>query len=100
MTRKGMPHLAFLAAAWTATGTDEAMAQGAPGFGMQGSMMGQMLRGLTDRIDQLFSSLPTKGAYLATLPQLFTWRDAVLLIGIVVAGLAAEWLTLIAVQRM
>jgi small-conductance mechanosensitive channel len=100
MTRKGMPHLAFLAAAWTAIGTHEAMAQGAPGFGMQGSMMGQMLRVLTDRIDQIFSSLPTIGAYFATLPQLFTWRDAVLLIGIVVAGLAAEWLTRIAVQRM
>ena len=51
-----------------------------------------MLRALTDRLDQMFASLPALGDYLGACRSSSAWRDAALLVGIVVAGLAAEWL--------
>ena len=54
-------------------------------------MAGSMLRSLTEKLDQIFASLPALGAYFAALPQQFDWRETALLVGIVVAGLAAEW---------
>jgi small-conductance mechanosensitive channel len=78
----------------------EAWGQAASGFGMQDSMMGSMLRSLTDKLNLIFGSLPALGAYLAGLPRLFSWQQAALLAGIVVAGLAAEWLLRVAVQRL
>jgi moderate conductance mechanosensitive channel len=96
MMRKRMVLLAFPAAG-LASG---AWAQAAGGFGMQDSMMGSMLRSLTDKLDLIFGSLPALGAYLAGLPLLFSWQQTALLLGIVVVGLAAEWLTRVAVQRL
>jgi moderate conductance mechanosensitive channel len=96
MILKRMLLLAFSAAALAC----EASAQSAASFGMQESMMGSMLRSLTDRLDQVFASLPALGDYLAALPQQFGWRETALLAGIVAAGLAAEWLTRTAVQRL
>jgi len=77
-----------------------AWGQAASSFGMQDSMMGSMLRGFTDKLDLILASLPALGDYLAGLPLLFSWQEAMLLVGIVVAGLAAEWLLRVAVQRM
>src|SRR5262249_46630575 len=48
----------------------------------------------------IFSSLPALGAYFAALSRQFGWREMGLLVGIVVVGLAAEWLARIAVQRL
>ena len=95
MILKRMLLLAFPAAG-LASG---AWAQPAASFGMQESMMGSMLRSLTDRLDQIFASLPALGAYLAGLPQQFGWRETGLLIGIVAGGLAAEWLARTLLQR-
>ena len=95
MILKRMLLLAFPAAG-LASG---AWAQPAASFGMQESMMGSMLRSLTDRLDQVFASLPALGAYLAGLPQQFGWRETGLLIGIVAGGLAAEWLARTLLQR-
>jgi small-conductance mechanosensitive channel len=96
MMRKPMLLLAFPAAGLAS----EAWAQAAGSFGMQDSMMGSMLRSLTDKLDQVLASLPALGDYLAALPLLFSWQQTALLAGIVVAGLAAEWLTRTAVQRL
>src|SRR6188508_1534630 len=95
MILKRMLLLAFPAAGLAS----EAWAQPAASFGMQESMMGSMLRSLTDRLDQIFASLPMLGDYLAGLPQQFGWREAGLLIGIVAGGLAAEWLARTLLQR-
>jgi len=78
----------------------EAWGQAASGFGMQDSMVGSMLRSLTDKLDLIFANLPALGSYLAGLRLLFSWQETALLLGIVVAGLAAEWLTRVAVQRL
>src|SRR6476646_9973394 len=76
-----------------------AWAQAAAGFGSSEGMFGTMLRSLTDRLEQIFSNLPALGDYLARLPQQFGWRETAILVGIVVAGLAAEWLARILLQR-
>src|SRR5690349_9036361 len=96
MMRNRMPLLAFPAAALPSDG----WAQGAASFGMQDSMMGSMLRSLSDKLDQIFASLPALGAYLAGLPQQLGGRETALLAGIVVSGLAAEWLARALLQRL
>ncbi|HYD06500.1 MAG TPA: mechanosensitive ion channel domain-containing protein [Reyranella sp.] len=96
MMRNRMLLLAFPAAGLAS----EASAQAARSFGMQESMMAGILRGLIGRLDQIIASLPALGAYLAGLPQQFGWRQAGLLIGIVVAGLAAEWLARTLLQKV
>jgi small-conductance mechanosensitive channel len=96
MILKRMLLLAFLAAVPASV----ARAQAAGSFGMQESMVGSMLRSLTEKLDLILSSLPALGDYVAGLPQQFSWQQTALLAGIVVAGLAAEWLTRTAVQRL
>src|SRR3954462_8527807 len=97
MGRKRMLLLAFPAAG---LGSEAAWGQAASSFGMQDSMMGSLLRSLTEKLAQIFASLPALGDYLAGLPLLFSWQQTALLLGIVVVGLAAEWLTRVAVQRL
>ncbi len=57
-----------------------------------GEGLGALLRLLTDRIDLAFSELPEVWRFFATLGHRFDAREALLLIGVLVAGLAAEWL--------
>jgi small-conductance mechanosensitive channel len=95
MILKRMLLLAFLAALPASL----ARAQAAGNFGMQESMMGSMLRSLTEKLDLILANLPALGSYLAGLPQTFGLRQALLLAGIVGAGLVAEWLLRAAVHR-
>ncbi len=88
--------LAFPAVALTG---GDAWAQ-ASQFAASGGMLAPMLRELTDRIDLVFANLPALGRYLLGLPDLIGGRTAALLIGIVVAGLAAEWLARTLLRRM
>jgi small-conductance mechanosensitive channel len=97
MMRKSTFLLAFSAAVLS-TGS-AARAQAVAGFGASEGMFGTMLRSLTDRLEQIFSNLPALGDYLARLPQQFGWREAAILVGIVVAGLVAEWLARVLLQR-
>lgn len=57
-----------------------------------GEGLGAFLRQLTDRIDLAFSQLPEVWRFFADLRHRFDAREASLLIGVLVAGLAAEWL--------
>jgi small-conductance mechanosensitive channel len=94
--RKRMLLLAFPAVALTGA---DAWAQ-ASAFGTGSGVLAPMLRELSDRIDLVFANLPALGGYLAGLPDLIGGRSAALLIGIVVAGLAAEWLARTLLKRM
>ena len=49
------------------------------------------LRLLTERVDVTFSRIPEVRAFFAGLAHRFDLREALLLVGIFVAGLAAEW---------
>ena len=49
------------------------------------------LREMTERIDIIFAQLPEVGRFFAGLVHRFDLREFALLIGIFVAGLAAEW---------
>jgi len=57
-----------------------------------GEGLGAFLRLLTERIDITFSHLPDVGRFFVNLAHLYDAREALLLVGIIVAGLAAEWL--------
>src|SRR4051812_29488562 len=96
MMRKSTFLLAF-SAVLSAGGA--AWSQAPAGFGGSEGMFGTMLRSLTDRLELIFSNLPALGDYLARLPQQFGWRDTAILVGIVVAGLGAEWLARMLLQR-
>src|SRR5579883_1077243 len=96
MMRKRMLLLAFPAVALTAA---DAWAQ-ASAFGTGSGVLAPMLRELSDRIDLVLASLPALGGYLAGLPDLIGGRSAALLVGIVVAGVAAEWLARTLLKRM
>jgi len=91
-----MPLLAFPAVALTGA---DAWAQASP-FGNSAGVLAPMLRELSDRIDLVFTNLPALGSYLMGLPSVLGWHGAALLLGIVVAGLAAEWLARTLLKRM
>jgi small-conductance mechanosensitive channel len=52
---------------------------------------GSFFQVLTERLEFTFSQIPALGRHLATLPDLIDGRSFLLLIGIVAAGLAAEY---------
>ena len=95
MMRKHASVLAFLAAVFATPGV--AWAQVVKSVGGSEGVAGMFLSTLTERVEQIFASLPALGDYLARLPQQFGLGVTALLLGIVVAGLAAEWLARIAV---
>ena len=68
-------------------------------FGASEGVLAPMLRELTDRLDLVFANLPALGAYLMGLPSVIGLRGAALLVGIVVAGLVAEWLMRFLLKR-
>ncbi len=70
-----------------AMGDGVAWAQG----GYTGGAFGSFLGLLNERLDITFSRLPDVRTYLVNLPSLFDTRSVLLLVGIVAAGLAAEW---------
>ncbi|MGE5149718.1 MAG: mechanosensitive ion channel family protein [Rhodospirillaceae bacterium] len=96
MMRKRMLLLAFPAVALTGA---DAWAQASP-FGASSGMLAPMLRELSDRIDLVVANVPALGRYLMALPGVLGWRGFALLAGIVVAGLAAEWLARTLLKRM
>jgi small-conductance mechanosensitive channel len=99
MMRKRTLLLALIGAVSTAPGV--ALAQAAKGFGAGNEgMLGTMLRSLTARFETVLASFPVLGDYLAQLPQQFGLRVTGLLLGIVAAGLAAEWLARFLLQRV
>jgi small-conductance mechanosensitive channel len=57
-----------------------------------GEGLGAFLRLLTERIDVAFSQLPEVWRFFADLGHRFDAREGLLLIGVLAAGLAAEWL--------
>jgi small-conductance mechanosensitive channel len=96
MMRKRMLLLAFPAVALSGA---DAWAQ-ASAFGVSGGVLAPMLRELSDRIDLVFTNLPALGGYLLGLPAAIGLRGAGILVGIVVVGLAAEWLTRTVLKRV
>lgn len=68
-------------------------------YGGEGAL-GPALRALFERLEHVFSHLPDLGSYLARLPQRFDLATVGLLVGIVVAGLAAEHFTRLLLHRM
>jgi moderate conductance mechanosensitive channel len=56
------------------------------------SEVSSFLATLTEKLDHTIQHIPKLGRFLLDLPQLFDLRTTALLIGIVVAGLAAEYL--------
>src|SRR5205823_8429403 len=86
---RGKPALAALAAIIVGSGSS-AWAQ-AKGAAATGEGLAAFLRLLTERIDVTFSRVPEVWSFLAGLAHRFDLREALLLVGIFVAGLAAEW---------
>ena len=97
MMRKHAPVLACLVAVFAAPGV--AWAQVVKSVGGSEGVAGMFLNTLTERVEQIFASLPALGDYLVRLPQQFGLGVTALLLGIVVAGLAAEWLARMLLQR-
>jgi moderate conductance mechanosensitive channel len=60
---------------------------------------GTFLALLTERFEFTFSQLPALGAHLMRLPEIVGGRTALLLVGIVAAGLVAEYLVRLALSR-
>ena len=90
MGRHGLTAAAALLAS---TGT--AWAQGAPGEGLTG-----FIRLLTERADATWSQLPAGRDYLLALSARIESRTILILLGVVVAGLAAEWVARQLVVRL
>jgi len=90
--------LSGLAAAVLA-GQGEAWAQASKARHANDSVMGPFLKTIFDRLDQTLASMPALGGYLAGLVQQFDQRLTGLLIGIVIAGLLAEWLVHLVLER-
>ena len=97
MMRKHAAILACLAAVFATPGV--AWAQVVKSVGGSEGVAGMFLNTLTERVEQIFASLPALGDYLVRLPQQFGLGVTALLLGIVVAGLAAEWLARMLLQR-
>jgi moderate conductance mechanosensitive channel len=81
-----------LAAAWAP------VASARPSFGDEGST-GSFLSLVTDRLEFGVSQIPALWAHMARLPEIVDGRTALLLLGMVVAGLAAEALTRLLLVR-
>jgi small-conductance mechanosensitive channel len=60
---------------------------------------GSFLKILSERLEFTFSQVPALGAHLANLSDVVGGRNAVLLLGIVVAGLAAEYIVRLLLSR-
>lgn len=76
-----------------------AWAQVSKAFSTNGTL-GVFLNQLSDRLDHTVQHIPKLGRYLLGLPQQFDQRTTLLLIGIVVGGLAAEFLASQLLQRL
>ena len=76
-----------------------AWAQVSKAFSTNGTL-GVFLNQLSDRLDHTIQHIPKLGRYLLGLPQQFDQRTTLLLIGIVVGGLAAEFLARQLLQRL
>lgn len=79
--------------------TGEAWAQVSKAFSTNGTL-GVFLNQLSDRLDHTIQHIPKLGRYLLGLPEQFDLRTTLLLIGIVVGGLAAEFLARQILQRL
>jgi small-conductance mechanosensitive channel len=77
----------------------EAWAQVSKAFSTNGTL-GVFLNQLSDRLDHTIQHIPKLGRYLLGLPQQFDLRTTLLLIGIVVGGLVAEFLARQLLQRL
>lgn len=77
-----------------------AWAQPAKMFGTGTTTLGTFLSTLSDRLDHTVTHIPKMMRYLVGLPELFSGTTVLLLVGIVVAGLAAEFLTRQLLQRL
>jgi small-conductance mechanosensitive channel len=60
---------------------------------------GSFLKLLTDRLEFTVRHIPALGRYLASLPDMIGGRTALLLLGIIVAGLAAEYIVRLVLSR-
>ena len=76
-----------------------AWAQMSKAFGTNGTL-GAFLGQLSDRLGHTIQHIPKLGRYLVALPEQFDLRTTLLLVGIVVGGLAAEFLTRQLLERM
>jgi small-conductance mechanosensitive channel len=98
MRKRAMP-LAFMAMVLAVPGV--AWGQVTKSFGANSEgMVAVLLRSLTEQFGLVVGSFPALGAYLAGLPQQFSLRTTAILLGVVAAGLAAEWLARILLQRV
>jgi small-conductance mechanosensitive channel len=91
MTIGKLAVLAGTAAAYAVGSATPAWAQVSKAFGTNGTL-GAFLSQLSDKLDHTIQHIPKLGRYLLDLPQQFDLRTTLLLIGIVVGGLAAEFL--------
>src|SRR5262245_47434574 len=82
-----------LALAWVTTAAAE------PAFNTEGGATGSLLMLLTERLEFTLKEIPSLGAHLLGLPNLITGRVALLLVGIVAAGLVAEYVTRLLLSR-
>ena len=76
--------LAGLAAAWAGSAAAQSAFQ-------TESATGSFLKILTERLEFTVNQIPALGGHLMRLPDIVSGRTALLLLGIVVAGLAAEY---------
>jgi moderate conductance mechanosensitive channel len=76
-----------------------AVAQASHAFG-SGDALGAFLSQLSDRLDHTIQDTPNLGRYLLDLPQQFDLATTLLLLGIVVAGVAAEFLARRVLRRV
>ena len=60
---------------------------------------GSFLKILSERLDFTISHIPALGTHLANLPDIVSGRTALLLLGILVAGLAAEYIVRLLLSR-
>src|SRR5437764_126804 len=63
------------------------------------SATGSFLKLLTERLEFTVDQIPALGRHLANLPEIVGGRTAALLLGIVVAGLAAEYIVRLLLTR-
>jgi moderate conductance mechanosensitive channel len=68
-------------------------------FSSEGGATGSFLKTLSERVEFTVSQIPALGAWLAGLPDVVGGRTALLLVGIVVAGLAAEYIVRLLLSR-
>lgn len=97
MMRKHAPVLAWATVILAMPGV--AGAQVAKGFAANEGVLAEFLRLLAERLDQILASLPELASYLVGLPRQFSLGVTALLLGIVVAGVGAEWLARVLLQR-